>query len=112
MDKVQNYFFNDEIKSTVPAEGVTRKILSYNDNLMVCELHFEEGAVGALHHHPHEQCTYIVSGEFEFTIGDVTKVLKAGDSMYKQPEIVHGGVCLKKGVILDIFTPCREDFLK
>jgi quercetin dioxygenase-like cupin family protein len=35
----------------------------------------------------------------------------AGDSTYKQPDIEHGAVCLEAGVLLDIFTPCRQDFL-
>jgi len=50
----------------VPAQdlggGTTRKILSYSENLMTVELHFDKGAVGAKHSHPHEQIGYIVSG--------------------------------------------------
>ncbi|MFI3252461.1 MAG: cupin domain-containing protein [bacterium] len=108
---IQHYFFNDEIEAKVVGDGVTRKVISYNDNLMVCEVAFETGAIGAMHNHPHEQCTYIVSGEFEFTIGEETKLVKAGDSLYKEPNIMHGAVCLKKGMLIDIFTPMRKDFL-
>ena len=50
--------------------GVKRKILAYGDALMQVEVHFEKGAVGAMHSHPHSQLTYVLSGEFEFTIGD------------------------------------------
>jgi quercetin dioxygenase-like cupin family protein len=111
MMEVQNYFVNGEIESKEAGEGVTRKVLAHHDNLMVCELHFEKGAVGALHSHEHEQCTYIVSGKFEFDIGGKKKVLSAGDSTYKQSGIVHGAVCLEAGTLIDIFTPQREDFL-
>ncbi len=61
--------------------------------------------------HPHEQLTYVLSGEFEFTIGDEKKIVKAGDTMYKQPDIEHGCVCLKAGVLIDTFTPMRKDFV-
>jgi len=91
--------------------GIKRKITAYNDNLMCVEVHFETGAVGALHSHPHEQITYIISGRFEFNIGGNKMVLGEGDSTYKQPDIEHGAVCLEAGVLLDIFTPCRKDFL-
>ena len=74
-------------------------------------MYFEKGAVGTLHSHPHEQITYVLSGEFEFTIGDETKIVKAGDALYKQPDIIHGCTCLSEGVLLDNFTPMRKDFV-
>ena len=93
-------------------EGVTRRILAYNDGLMCVENTFEEGAVGALHSHPHTQITYVVSGKFTFTIDGVTKTVTPGDTMLKTDGVVHGCTCLEAGILLDIFTPMREDFVK
>lgn len=92
--------------------GVTRRILAHNDKMMAVEVNFQEGAVGAMHNHPHEQLTYVLSGEFEFTIGDETRRVTAGDTLYKEPHVMHGCVCIKAGTLLDTFTPMREDFLK
>ncbi|TSJ56146.1 cupin domain-containing protein [Atlantibacter subterranea] len=92
--------------------GVTRRILAHNGRMMAVEVNFQEGAVGAMHNHPHEQLTYVLSGEFEFTIGDETRRVTAGDTLYKEPHIMHGCVCIKAGTLLDTFTPMREDFLK
>jgi len=108
---IKHYFMGDELELQDLGDGIKRKIVSYNDNLMVVEVHFEEGAIGVLHSHPHEQCTYIISGEFEFNVNGDKKLLKAGDSTYKEPNIEHGAVCKKAGVLLDIFTPQRDDFL-
>ncbi len=108
----QHYFYNSEIPGKVVAEGVTRKILAYNDKLMVCEISFEKGSVGALHEHFHDQCTYIVEGKFEFDIGGDKQVVGPGDSTYKEPHIIHGAVCLEAGKLIDIFTPQRDDFLE
>lgn len=110
-DMVQHYFKYEDYELEDLGGGVKRKILSYSNNLMVVEVSFEKGAVGALHQHPHEQCTYIIEGEFEFEIDGEKKVLRAGDSTYKEPNVMHGAVCLKSGKLLDIFTPCREDFI-
>lgn len=112
MSEVQNAFYGKDSPAGPAGEGVTRKVLAHSENLMVCELHFNKGAIGALHSHPHEQISYIISGKFEFTIGGVKYVVSAGDTVYKQPNIVHGAVCLEEGVMLDIFTPARKDFLK
>ena len=92
--------------------GVTRRILAHNGKMMAVEVNFQEGAVGAMHNHPHEQLTYVLSGEFEFTIGDETRRVTAGDTLYKEPHVMHGCVCIKAGTLLDTFTPMREDFLK
>jgi len=107
----KHYFFDSEIPLEDLGNKIRRKVLAYNDNLMMVLVHFEKGAVGKIHSHPHEQITYVLEGEFEFTIGGDRNVVKAGDSMYKEPNIPHGTTCLKKGSLLDIFYPHREDFI-
>ena len=91
--------------------SVTRRILAHDGKMMAVEVNLAAGAVGPMHNHPHEQLTYVLSGEFEFTIGEETRVVSAGDTLYKQPGIMHGCVCLQPGTLLDTFTPIREDFL-
>ena len=110
--KVENFVLNSDRKANTVGEGMTRKILAFSKETMLCELHFETGAIGALHNHPHEQISYVVSGAFEFEINGVKKIVRAGDSLYKEPNVVHGAVCLEEGVLLDFFTPMREEFLK
>ena len=110
--EVRNYFLGKDIELEYADEGIERKVTAYNDNLMCVEVHFEKGSIGKMHTHPHEQITYIISGKFEFNIDGNKVVLGGGDSTFKQPNIPHGAVCLEAGVLLDIFTPCRKDFIK
>lgn len=70
------FVFNQDIPMEDLGEGISRKVLAHSDNMMSVEVHFEEGAIGAMHSHPHEQLTYVLSGEFEFTIGDEKKSSK------------------------------------
>lgn len=103
---------NETVKSQDLGGGVTRKILSYSKNLMTVELHFCKGAVGAKHSHPHEQIGYIVSGRLIYQEeGCTDKELKTGDTYYVKPDTVHGIEVLEDTVLLDIFTPMREDFV-
>lgn len=92
--------------------GVSRKILSYNDQMMIVEVHFEEGGIGAAHTHPHLQSTYVKSGAFRFTVEGKDVEVKEGDTLQFAANMVHGTVCLEKGVLIDIFHPMREDFIK
>ena len=73
---------------------------------------FEAGAVGKLHSHPHSQVTYVESGVFDMTIGAETKRIKTADGYYVKPHVMHGVVCIEPGVLIDVFSPMREDFLK
>ncbi|MBR4026720.1 MAG: cupin domain-containing protein [Lachnospiraceae bacterium] len=110
-EKNQVWVYNKEIDLQPCGEGIARKILAYSEDLMCVENHFETGAKGALHHHPHTQVTYVVSGKFEFVIGEEKQIVQAGDTMLQKDDIVHGCTCLEKGIILDFFTPMREDFV-
>ncbi|MCC3158049.1 cupin domain-containing protein [Hymenobacter sp. 15J16-1T3B] len=94
------------------AEGVRRQVLAYGPALMLVKVAFEAGAVGAEHQHPHAQTSYVESGAFEYTIAGDTRVLRAGDSCFVPGNTLHGTTCLESGVLLDSFTPLREDFLQ
>lgn len=109
--KDQRWVKNEEISLEPCGAGVARKVLAYTDEMMCVENHFKKGGVGALHSHPHTQITYIVSGAFEFEIDGEKRVVRAGDTLLKKDGIVHGCVCLEEGVLVDFFTPMREDFV-
>lgn len=108
---VRNHFAGGDADRVVVDDGIARKVCAHNENLMIVEVHFDAGVTAPMHSHPHEQITYVMSGRFEFTIGDDTYVVSAGDSLYKQPNIQHGATCLEAGTLLDVFTPRRQDFL-
>lgn len=91
--------------------GIVRQILGYGPDLMIVRVWFSKGAVGEIHAHPHSQATYVESGSFEVFIDGEKKVLGAGDSFYVAPRLDHGAVCLEAGVLIDTFSPTRQDFL-
>ncbi len=103
--------YNDSVEIQDLDNGIKRKVLAYCDEIMGVEVYFEKGAVGAMHSHPHIQLTYVLEGKFEFSIGDETKIVSKGDTLLKERDILHGCICLEKGVLFDVFTPCRQDFI-
>ena len=92
--------------------GMDRRILAFNDSLMAVEVGFETGSEGAPHTHPHTQLSYVLSGSFRYAVEDESVILNPGDSIVVPGGLIHGTVCLEAGTLLDVFTPCREDFLK
>ena len=92
--------------------NIRRKIMSYEDKLMVVRVEFKKGGVGALHQHHHVQMTSVEKGKFEVEIDGQKKVLSTGDVFYVPSNLLHGAVCLEDGVLIDIFSPMREDFIK
>ena len=93
------------------APGVDRQVLAHDAGLMMVRVRFEAGAVGAVHHHPHRQVSYVEAGEFEVEVGDERQVLRRGDSFVVAPDVPHGVVAREASVLIDVFSPAREEFV-
>jgi quercetin dioxygenase-like cupin family protein len=101
--------------STIPveqiADGIERQMI-WGDRLMVCRLRFRPHVVTAVHSHPHEQITMVERGRVRFTIAGADREVAAGDVLHFPADVPHGATMLDQEVVLvDIFTPVREDFL-
>ena len=69
---------------------------------------FEPDAPAPMHHHVEQQIAIILSGELEFTVGEETRVMRAGECVVIPPNVPHGGVAGPEGCqALDVFTPPR-----
>ena len=82
------------------------------DKVMICRFHFAPHLVTPAHAHPHEQMTMVERGRVLFTIGDQQRIAETGDVLHFPSGTWHGATMLDEEVILvDIFSPIREDFL-
>ena len=106
------FISGSDAPTEVVSPGVTRQILGFNNQIMMVKVWFEEGSEGYVHSHFHSQVAYVAAGEFEVTVGEETKTLVEGDCFFMEPNISHGAVCTKAGMLIDVFSPMREDFLE
>ena len=106
------FYFAKEMEWTDMFEGVSRKILGHDEHIMMVKVRFDEGTIVTPHTHLHTQTSYCAKGKFEFTVGEKKQIITYGDGVYIPPNEPHGVVCLEEGVIIDVFTPAREDFLE
>lgn len=106
-----NIILDSETQWKDLGEGVQRKILGYDNQIMMVSVKFEKGAIGSEHRHFHTQTTYCTRGKFEFMIDGEKTIIGCGDGVYIKPNQIHGTVCLEEGILIDVFSPVREDFL-
>jgi len=99
--------------ATPTRDKSTRRVLIHGPALMLVEFRFQKGGIGVPHRHAeHEQVGYIAKGSFEIEVDGAVRTVFAGDTYYAKRNVLHGVVALEDdSVIIDAFTPPREDFL-
>jgi quercetin dioxygenase-like cupin family protein len=110
--KSDNFIFGEKADWFQVNEGMRRQILGYDDQIMMVKIEFKKSGIGYAHQHLHRQCSYVVSGVFEFQIGEKIRIVKPGDGLYMEPNVLHGVKCIEEGVLIDTFSPTRNDFLE
>jgi quercetin dioxygenase-like cupin family protein len=101
----------DAVPSDRPMPGAERRMI-VGDGLMICRLRFDAGIVTPVHRHVHEQMTLVERGQVRFFIEGAERIAGPGDVLHFSSGILHGATMLDEEVVLmDIFTPIREDFL-
>lgn len=92
--------------------GVTRRVVAAGDKMMAMEVRFEPGAEGARHSHPHEQRSRLLNGRMTFYLGDEERELNAGDVIVIPGGLEHGVLAHEESLLIDVFSPLREDLLE
>jgi quercetin dioxygenase-like cupin family protein len=93
-----------------PEPGLTRRVLAHNPRLMLVEHRMQQGWAGTRHSHPHDQGVYVVSGRLRVTCGTETFQLGPGDTFVVRGGVEHQAWALEPAIVLDAFTPTREDY--
>ena len=100
-----------DVAPTEVMPGIMRRVLAWGERLMLVEFTFEGGLELPMHSHPHEQLSHMISGEMEFRLGDEVHVLYPGDSLLIPSDLRHGVLARQKTVVIDAFSPPREEFV-
>ncbi|MBD3869538.1 MAG: cupin domain-containing protein [Acidobacteria bacterium] len=92
-------------------DGVFLKTIVHGDRTLMTEVKLKRGAVVPAHDHPQEQTGYLVSGSLRFFGDDGETVVHPGDSWNFGAGVRHGAEALKDTVVIEVFSPVREDYL-
>jgi quercetin dioxygenase-like cupin family protein len=90
---------------------MARKVV-HTERMTIARLEIAKGGVVPEHHHENEQVSMVESGSllFRFPHGEMT--VAAGESMEIPPNVPHSVVALKDTVVVDLFAPRREDWIR
>lgn len=103
------FISTDNIKAKEILAGAKAKFIHTN-SMTVSFWEMDAGAVLPAHSHFHEQVTKLISGSFELTLQGETKVMKQSDIVVIPPHAVHEGRAIDDCVMMDVFSPVREDY--
>lgn len=93
-------------------EGILRRTLVHNKDVMLCHFELRRGACIPLHDHKPSQIGFVVSGTVRFTTRRHPNgfVVTAGDSYVFDPEEQHGAEAIDDSVFIEVFSPSRPEY--
>ena len=105
-------YFHDS--TTRPTKQLLPGVLArtfWGEKMLLSLVDLHAHAVIPPHSHPHEQIGMCLEGEFPFTIGDETRIVKPGD-VWVIPGGVEHSVAMgdTPGLVVEMFSPVREEY--
>lgn len=91
--------------------GILMKTLTYGENSLLCEFQLKQGAIIPAHQHPQEQTGYLVQGSLRFFGDEGEIIVETGCSWNFKGGVTHGAEALVDTVVIEIFSPVRQDYL-
>ncbi len=103
-------FINYNTKPQVNIFPGVHSTMEHSEKISYGCVSLDEGVIVPVHSHPHEQWTYIVEGQMEFTLNGETQLLLPGMGAYIPSNALHGAAAITACKVIDVFTPVREDY--
>jgi len=91
--------------------GIRRQTVANGDAMYQMMAELKAGSLMPAHQHPQEQIVHILKGRMRLIVSGVPHELRQGDSFYLAANVPHGVETLEETLVLDTFSPPREDYL-
>ena len=92
-------------------EGVELQTLVHGEKTLMGRFRLKKGSRIPPHSHPHEQTGLLLSGKLKFLVGDESYTAEPGDSWCIPHDVEHGAEALEDSLVIEVFSPVREDYL-
>jgi quercetin dioxygenase-like cupin family protein len=99
----------EEVEELSPSIG---RQLVHTGQMTVARILLRQGAVVPSHQHPNDQVANVLEGSLRFTVGGEEVVASAGESIVIPSDVPHEVEALVDSVVLDVFAPQREDWIR
>jgi quercetin dioxygenase-like cupin family protein len=101
----------DDINTKEVAPGFFSKLIHTETNT-INFIEVKAGCSVPRHKHIHQQCSFIIEGEFELTVNEIPQLLNTGLFATIPSNVWHSGTAITDCMLIDIFSPVREDYKK
>ena len=91
--------------------GITRRTLVHGSSMYQMRATLAAGSVMPAHQHSQEQIVHILLGHMRLIVDGTSHELVSGDSYYLASNVSHGVETLEETIVLDTFSPPRDDYL-
>ena len=107
--EISTFVFHDKLKRSDMGGGFIRQYLGTCENMNAQHVDMSDGSKVKMHNHPQVQFGYVIKGGFKVTIGNDTRILKAGDAYFIPAGVSHGFTAIGQTEAIDVFSPARPE---
>ena len=93
------------------APGIRRRTIAHGASMYQMLAKLDAGSRMPEHKHPQEQIVHILEGRMRLIVSGVPHELEGGESFYLASNVPHGVETLEDTMVLDTFSPPRDDYL-
>jgi quercetin dioxygenase-like cupin family protein len=101
----------DTADSRQIVEGVELSTLVHGEKTLMGQFKIAKGSAIPAHSHPHEQTGIMISGKLRFNVEGEVMDVETGDSWCLPGGVEHSAEALEDSIIIEVFSPVREDYL-
>jgi quercetin dioxygenase-like cupin family protein len=98
------------VESINQMNGIFRKTLSYNNEVMLCYITLETDAELPLHDHEAHQIGYVIKGKIKFFTDTREFIVEKGDSYVFDSYEKHGAKIIDQAEVIEVFSPTRDEY--
>jgi quercetin dioxygenase-like cupin family protein len=91
--------------------GIRRRTVTHGASMYQMMAKLDAGSRMPEHQHPQEQIVHILEGRMRLIVAGVAHELTGGDSFYLASDVPHGVETIEDTMVLDTFSPPRDDYL-
>jgi quercetin dioxygenase-like cupin family protein len=91
--------------------GIKRQTITSGKTMYQMMAKLDAGSRMPEHKHPQEQIVHILEGRMKLIVSGVPRELKGGESFYLASNVPHGVETIVDTMVLDTFSPPRDDYL-
>lgn len=90
--------------------SLVRQVI-HTSQMTIARLELRAGGAVPVHAHVNEQVSMVLTGRLKFTVDGREVLVGPGQVLELPPNVPHGVEVLEDAIVLDVFTPPRQDWI-